>query len=87
MFARIAFVAVAFTASIATITACTKDDGPSCAKVVDHVQKLTKEAFGDGAGGDDRATMIARCEKQPAKARSCALAAKDVMGLAACAQP
>lgn len=69
-------------ACAALATGC-KDDA-SCDKVVDHIQSLMPDELKSQMG--DKKTMIARCEEQPAEARTCALAAKDFAGVAACAQ-
>ncbi|MCB9564053.1 MAG: hypothetical protein H6709_10130 [Kofleriaceae bacterium] len=71
--------AAIFATTLAT-AACSKSDAPSCGKVVDH----TADLFEMKIEGDQRTKAIAQCEKQPAKVRSCALAAKSADDLMKC---
>ncbi|HEX4454650.1 MAG TPA: hypothetical protein VH143_27510 [Kofleriaceae bacterium] len=66
------------------------DDGPPCAKVMDHVLDLMKSTQG-GHGGmnvGSRETMISTCEQHhmPKAVRSCMFNAKDITGLANCSR-
>jgi hypothetical protein len=72
--------------------ACGKseDDGPPCAKVMDHVLDLMKSTQG-GHGGmniGSRETMISTCEQHhiPKAVRSCMVNSKDITGLANCSR-
>ena|ERR1700733_1663010 len=72
--------------------ACGKseDDGPPCAKVMDHVLDLMKSTQG-GHGGmniGSRETMISTCEQRhmPKEVRSCMINSKDITGLANCSR-
>ena len=56
------------------------DDDASCGKVVDHVGKL----MGMEVPKEQRAQAIAKCEKEPASKRACALKATSVEALMAC---
>jgi hypothetical protein len=73
-------------------TAChnADDDGPPCAKVMDHVLELMKSTQG-GHGGmniGSRETMISTCEQRhmPKELRSCMFNSKDITGLANCSR-
>lgn len=73
------------------VAACNKsktDSGPSCDKVVDHMQVLMKQMMPghDEAALGDRKQMIAQCEqrKMPASVRRCLVEAKSFNDLAAC---
>lgn len=73
------------------VAACNKtkaDSGPSCDKVVDHMQELMKQMMPghDEAALGDRKQMIAQCEqrKMPASVRRCLVDAKTFNDLAAC---
>ncbi len=77
---------------IALLVACgkTADDGPPCAKVMDHVLDLMKSTQG-GHGGmniGSRETMIATCEQRhmPKDVRACMFNSKDITGLANCSR-
>jgi hypothetical protein len=77
---------------LALTAAChnSDDDGPSCAKVMDHVLDLMKSTQG-GHGGmniGSRETMISTCEQHhmPNAVRSCMLNSKDITGLANCSR-
>jgi hypothetical protein len=77
---------------LALTAAChnSDDDGPSCAKVMDHVLDLMKSTQG-GHGGmniGSRETMISTCEQRhmPSDVRSCMLNSKDITGLANCSR-
>jgi hypothetical protein len=66
------------------------DDGPPCAKVMDHVLDLMKSTQG-GHGGmniGSRETMISSCEQRhmPKEVRSCMINSKDITGLANCSR-
>jgi hypothetical protein len=76
------------------VAACNKtktDSGPSCDKVVDHMQVLMKQMMPghDEAALGDRKQMIAQCEqrKMPASVRRCLVEAKSFNDLAACQKP
>ncbi len=76
------------------VAACNKtktDSGPSCDKVVDHMQELMKQMMPghDEAALGDRKQMIAQCEqrKMPASVRRCLVDAKTFNDLAACQKP
>lgn len=59
---------------------CGGDDAPSCGKVVDHIGKLMEMEI----PADQKPEMIAKCEKEPASKRACALKATTVEQLMAC---
>ena len=76
---------------LAALVGCgSKDDGPSCDKVVDNMLVITKQAMPAGHDGMDagnsRKAMIDQCvaRKMSADERRCLAAAKDVTGMAAC---
>jgi hypothetical protein len=75
-------------AVIAAAGCSTKDDGPTCAQVTDHLFEVTKIAYpghGDMAMGN-RKSEIESCEKRkiPADVRRCIMAAPDMTGVAKC---
>lgn len=72
----------ALLATAALSTGC-KDDA-SCDKVVDHTLSLLPAELKSQMG--DKKALIARCEEQPVEARKCAMAAKDMAALTACAR-
>ena len=75
---------------VALIGCGSKDDGPSCDKVVDNMLLITKSAMPPGHegmdGGNNRKQMVDQCVKRnmPADQRRCLATAKDVAGMAAC---
>jgi len=80
----------AIALGLALIAGCNKaqDDGPPCAKVVDHMLDLMKSTAG-GHGGmnlGSRQTMITTCEQRhmPKETRACLVNSKDITGLANC---
>lgn len=77
------FVRIALALSLVTTAACSKDGGGTCDKAVSNTIRITKEAFPD-MPAPDRKDMLAKCEKEPAKAQECAASAKDLEGLMAC---
>ncbi len=77
---RIVTAALITAATAFTATACSKDEGPSCAQVVEHTAKL----IGMELPADQRKEAVARCEKEPASVRSCALKSTTVEALMAC---
>jgi len=76
------FIRLAIALSLVTTAACSKDGG-ACDKAVDNTIRITKESFPD-MPAPDRKDMLAKCEKQPAKAQQCAASAKDLEALMAC---
>lgn len=68
-------VATAFSA-----TACSKDGGGECEKVVAHTAKL----IGMEIPAEEKKQAIQRCEKEPASVRACALKSKSVEELMSC---
>ncbi|MBL9013216.1 MAG: hypothetical protein JNL83_03515 [Myxococcales bacterium] len=80
---------------LALVGCGSKDDGPSCEKVVDNMLVITKSAMpaghGDMDAGNSKKAMIDQCvaRKMSAEQRRCLATAKDVTGMAACtpAQP
>jgi small lipoprotein (TIGR04454 family) len=74
---------------VALIGCGSKDDGPSCDKVVDNMLVITKSAMPAGHDGmemNNRKQMVEQCVKRNMSAaeRRCLAAAKDVAGMAAC---
>jgi hypothetical protein len=76
----------------AALAACGKaaDEGPSCAKVMDHVLDLMKSTQG-GHGGmnlGSRDAMVAACEQRhmPKEVRYCLINSKDITGMANCSR-
>ncbi|HEY3801153.1 MAG TPA: hypothetical protein VGL61_01050 [Kofleriaceae bacterium] len=76
----------------AALAACgkTADEGPPCAKVMDHVLDLMKSTQG-GHGGmnlGSRDAMIASCEQRhmPKEVRYCLINSKDITGMANCSR-
>ena len=75
---------------LVALAACgSKDDGPSCDKVVDNMMAITKSAMPAGHDGmemQNRKAMVDQCvaRKMSADERRCLAAAKDVTGMAAC---
>lgn len=69
--------------TVAALSTGCKDEA-SCEKVVDHTLSLVPDELKAQMG--DKKTMIARCEEQPVEARKCALEAKDMAALTACAR-
>lgn len=68
----------------AGLTGCGGDDAPSCDKVTEHTLSLMPEEFKSKMG--DKKALVAQCEKNTtAEDRVCAMAAKDMEGLGACA--
>jgi hypothetical protein len=73
------------------LAACSKpDEGPPCAKVMDHVLDLMKSTQG-GHGGmnlGSRETMISSCEQRhlPKEVRDCMINSKDITHLANCSR-
>ena len=69
--------------------ACSKDKGPSCEQVTDHLLGIMKSAMAghEGMNMGNRRQMIDSCEKRdPSKAvRECLMAAKDMTTMANCA--
>jgi len=77
---------------VALLVACGNpaDDGPPCAKVMDHVLDLMKSTQG-GHGGmnlGSREAMVSTCEQRhmPKEVRSCMFNSKDITGLANCSR-
>ena len=77
---------------LAALAACGKaaDEGPPCAKVMDHVLDLMKSTQG-GHGGmnlGSRDAMIAACEQKhmPKEVRYCLINSKDITGMANCSR-
>lgn len=66
--------------SLSFAAGCGGSDAPSCAKVVDHIGKLMEMEI----PADERPAAIAKCEKEPAAKRACALKATSVEQLMAC---
>lgn len=79
MFRTLALFALSLPLTLGTV-ACGGDGGPSCAKLVDHVGKV----MGVDIPADQRAPAIAKCEKEPASKRSCAMKATTPEQLMAC---
>lgn len=75
---------------VALASCGSKDDGPSCEKVVDNMLVITKSAMPAGHDGMDagnsKKAMIDQCvaRKMSADERRCLASAKDVAGMAAC---
>ncbi len=81
MFTRIVFATSLFAAALST-TACSKDaGGASCDKVVDHQISVFELPT---PSADERAGMLAKCEKIPAAARDCLLAASTLEAVQGC---
>ena len=72
-----------------SLCACSKDKGPSCEQVTDHLLEIMKSSMAghEGMPMGNRKQMIESCEKRdPAKAaRECLMAARDMTAMANCA--
>ncbi len=79
MFRTLALFALSLPLTLGTV-ACGSDDGPSCAKLVDHIGKV----MGVDIPADQRGPAIAKCEKEPASKRTCAMKATTPEQLMAC---
>lgn len=70
------------------LVACSKDKGPPCAKIVDHMLDVTKQALPghDSEGFGDRKGMVAQCEKRnySREMRKCLMAATSLAGFGEC---
>ncbi len=78
---RTLFLSFALATTILTGAACGGSDGPSCDKVADHFNDIAPDAL----KGNQKA-MVNKCkQKMTADDRKCAMAAKDMKDLQACA--
>lgn len=78
---RTLFLSFALATTILTGAACGGSDGPSCDKVADHFNDIAPDAL----KGNKKA-IVERCEKKmTADDRKCAVAAKNMNDLQACA--
>jgi len=69
------------------LVGCSKDEGPPCSAVVDHMLEVTKQMAGhEDMKLGDRKQMIGLCEKKSytADEKRCLVAAKDLNAIAAC---
>ncbi|MBE7448151.1 MAG: hypothetical protein HS111_04460 [Kofleriaceae bacterium] len=71
---------VTLALSLTASAACGGGDDASCGKAVDHAAKLMEVEI----PADQRKAAIAKCEKEPASKRACAIKAKSVEDLMAC---
>lgn len=76
------FVRIMLALSLAlTAAACSKDEGATCPRVVDHqisAFSLPKPS------AEERTEMLQKCEKIPTKARECLLKASTIEAVQTC---
>jgi len=78
---RTLFLSFALASTILTGAACGGSDGPSCDKVADHFNDIAPDTL----KGNKKA-IVEQCKKKmTADDRKCAVAAKDMNDMQACA--